>query len=138
MANALYNLYKNAAMTTGAPNLVSDTIKAMLVTSTYVPNLNTDQYASTPAANRVPGTTDQTLATKSVTLGVFDVTVDPTWLAVTAGATAKFVVLYKDTGTPSTSPLIACLDTISNFPVTTNGGDITVQWDNGANKIFAL
>lgn len=138
MANALYNLYKNAAMTTGAPNLVSDTIKAMLVTSAYVPNLNTDQYASTPAANRVAGTTDQTLATKSVTLGVFDVTVDPTWLAVAAGATAKFVVLYKDTGTPSTSPLIACLDTITNFPVTTNGGDITVQWDNGANKIFAL
>ena len=51
MANALYNLYKNAAMTTGAPNLVSDTIKAMLVTSAYVPNLNTDQYASTPATN---------------------------------------------------------------------------------------
>ena len=27
---------------------------------------------------------------------------------------------------------------VTGFPLATNGGDITVQWDNGAFKIFAL
>jgi hypothetical protein len=48
------------------------------------------------------------------------------------------VVIYKDTGVPGTSPLIAYIDTITGFPLVTNGGDITIQWDNGAYKIFSL
>jgi len=38
----------------------------------------------------------------------------------------------------STSRLIAWIDTGTNLPVTPNGGDITVQWDAGANRIFKL
>ena len=34
--------------------------------------------------------------------------------------------------------LIAHLDTGTGFPVTPNGSDITVTWDAGASKIFAL
>jgi len=34
--------------------------------------------------------------------------------------------------------LIAFIDTATNLPVTPNGGDIIVAWDNGANKIFKL
>jgi hypothetical protein len=44
---------------------------------------------------------------------------------VTSGATAVGVVLYKDTGTPTTSPLLAYYD-ITDTP--TNGGDITIAW----------
>jgi len=79
----------------------------------------------------------QTLASKTVTLGVFDAA-DITFTAVTAGSTVKAVVLYKDTGVNSTSPLIAYIDTITGFPLATNGGDISIVWDSGANKIFAL
>ncbi len=34
--------------------------------------------------------------------------------------------------------LIAYIDTATGMPVTPNGGDITIAWDNGANKIFKL
>ena len=36
------------------------------------------------------------------------------------------------------SLLIAFFDTATAMPVTGNGGDITIIWDTGANKIFKL
>jgi hypothetical protein len=45
-------------------------------------------------------------------------------------------VIYKHTGTESTSTLIAYIDSGTNLPVTPNGGDITVQWN--ASGIFSL
>ena len=72
-----------------------------------------------------------------MTLGVFDAA-DITYTAVTSGSTAKAIVIYKDTGLSGTSPLLAYIDTITGFPLATNGGDITIVWDSGANKIFAL
>jgi hypothetical protein len=48
-------------------------------------------------------------------------------------------VLYKHTGSDATARLIAYIDTASSgLPVTPNGGDIVVQWDSGANRIFKL
>ena len=46
--------------------------------------------------------------------------------------------IYKDTGVESTSRLICNIDTATGLPCTPNGGDITVVWDSGANKIFKL
>jgi hypothetical protein len=80
--------------------------------------------------------TSGNLASKTSTLGVFDAA-DVTLTAVT-GTTVEAVVLYKDTGTASTSPLIAYIDTATGLPVTPNGGDETITWDNGSNKIFKL
>ncbi len=134
MANALYAKGKEALLS-GAINIPTDTIKAILVSNGYTPNINTHQYLSSLEAYRL--STDQTLGTKSITFGVVDAA-DVTWTAVAGGATGSYVALYKDTGSAATSPLIALFDTITNFPVSTNGGDITVQWDNGAYKIFAL
>ncbi|MGH8626451.1 MAG: hypothetical protein ACREYC_14675 [Gammaproteobacteria bacterium] len=51
--------------------------------------------------------TDQTLASKTVAAGVLDAA-DPTWTAVT-GNTVEAVALYEDTGTPSTSRMIALI-----------------------------
>jgi len=68
---------------------------------------------------------------------VFDAA-DITFTAVTSGSTAKAIVIWKDTGTPSTSPLLVYIDTITGFPLATNGGDITIVWDNGTYKIFSL
>ena len=48
------------------------------------------------------------------------------------------IIIYKDTGTEATSPLIAMIDTATGLPITPNGGDIIVTWDNGVNKIFKV
>lgn len=134
MANALYAKGKEKILS-AAINFSSDTLKVALVKSAYTPNLSTDEFYTSISANVL--STDKTLTTKSVTGGVFDAD-DVTWTAVTAGDTAKCAVIYKDTGSAATSPLLAYIDTITGFPLATNGGDITVQWDNGTYKIFSL
>lgn len=134
MANALYAKGKEKFLT-GAINLSTDTIKVALVKNDYAQNLTTDEFYTSISAH-VLGT-PQTLGSKAITNGVFDAA-DVTFTAVTAGDTCEGVVIYKDTGTPSTSALIAYIDTITGFPLATNGGDITIQWDNGAYKIFSL
>ena len=134
MANALYAKGKEKILS-GSINLPSDTIKASLLSSAYTANLSTDEFWSTISANLL--NTSQTLASKSVTAGVFDAA-DVTFTAVTSGSTAKAIVIWKDTGTPSTSPLLVYIDTITGFPLATNGGDITITWDNGSYKIFSL
>ena len=53
---------------------------------------------------------------------------DVTWTGINAG-TAAACVVYKDTGNNATSPLIAYIDS-GGFPVTTNGGDLTITWNS--------
>lgn len=133
MANALYGKGKEAFLS-GSINLASDNIKAVLVdTGTYTVNLSTHQYHSDLSGIVA---TSGNFAGKSVTLGVFDAT-DLTFSTV-SGSSAEAIVIYKDTGTSGTSPLIAYIDTATGLPVTPNGGDINIVWDSGANKIFAL
>lgn len=134
MTNAFYGLGKKKLLDADIDLLV-DTIKVALVKNTYAQNLTTHEFHSDISAYIVG--TPQTLTGKSTTLGVFDAG-DPTFTAVTAGDTIEAVVIYKDTGVSGTSPLIAYIDTITGFPLATNGGDITPQWDNGAYKIFSL
>ena len=134
MANALYGKGKEKLLT-AAINLSPTTTKAALLSSSYSPNLSTDEFYSGISASTQG--TPQTLASKSITLGVFDAA-DISFLAVTAGSTASRLVIYKDTGLASTSPLLAVIDTITGFPLATNGGDIDVEWDSGASKIFSL
>jgi len=53
------------------------------------------------------------------------------------GNTVEALVIYVDTGSAATSPLVAYIDTsVTGLPVTPNGGDITVTWN--ASGIFAL
>ena len=134
MANALYAKGKEKLLT-AAINLSSDTIKAALVSTSYAQNLATDEFYSTISA--VVLNTPATLGTKTVTAGVFDAA-DVTFTAVTAGSTVEAIVIYKDTGSAATSPLIAYIDTVTGFPLATNGGDITIVWDAGSYKIFSL
>ena len=134
MANSLYAKGKEKFLS-GAINLITDTIKVSLVKNTYPQNVSTDEFYTDISAYVIG--TPQTLAAKSVALGVFDAG-DVTYTAVTAGDTLEGVVIYKDTGVAGTSPLLAYIDTITGFPLATNGGDITIQWDNGAYKIFSL
>lgn len=134
MANTLYP--KGAQKILGAGiNFTSDTIKACLVSSTYT--YSTAHEFVSDLGTRIG--TDQTLAGKSVTGGVFDAD-DLDFGALAPGNTVKAVVIYKDTGSTSTSPVLAYLDSGPGvgLPFATNGGALTVPWNNDAKKIFRL
>lgn len=134
MANALYPKWKEQLLQfTANNNLSSGTVKVALVdTGTYTYSSTHQFYSSVSSA--VVGT-PQTIGSKAFTDGVFD-GADVTFTAVT-GNSVEALVLYIDTGTASTSPLVAYIDTsVTGLPVTPNGGDITITWN--ASGIFAL
>ena len=129
MASAIYPKFKQKIME-GSINIPSDTIKIALVdTGTYTYSSAHEFFSSVTGVVGTP----VTLGNKSVVNGVFDAD-DATFSAV-SGNSVEAVVIYKDTGSAATSPLIIFIDGIS---VTPNGGSITIQFDSGANKIFAL
>lgn len=135
MANSLYARGKQRILEKQI-SFKDDDIQALLVSADYTPDLSTHEFLSDVQAYALGGGA-KLLADKTTTLGVFDAS-DVTWTYVAGGATAKAVVLFKNTGEAGTSPLLGYIDTITGFPVATNGSDITVQWDNGAFKIFSL
>lgn len=136
MANRIYLLYRQAALE-GTVAWLTDNIKVALVTNGYVPNTTTDQFLSIIGGGNIPTNgKSANLASKTSTLGTANAA-NITFFSVT-GSTATQIVLYKDTGSDATSPLIMLIDTATNLPVIPNGGDISVQWDSGANKIFTL
>ena len=134
MANGLYDKGREGFLD-GSIDYDTDTIKVSLVRG-YTPNLSTHDFLDdVTAAGTLVATA--TLASKTVTAGVADAA-DITFSAVAAGAACDHLVGYKDTGVAATSRVIFCLDTATGLPVTPNGGDISVVWDSGANKIFKL
>lgn len=127
MAISFYNSYKKNVLD-GTIDLVNDTIKMMIVTSSYTPNVDSHNFIDDVSTNEVSasGTYSAggvTLASKTTTQddtdneGVFDFT-DPS--VTTATITGRYVVFYKDTGTPGTSPLI-CYDDLGSNQSSTNG-----------------
>lgn len=131
MASVVYPKAKEALLQ-GAINMSTATIKAVLIdTNDVAYNAAHDFLNDVSAA--VVGTA-VTLSSKTFTNGVFDAA-DVTFTSVT-GDQAEAIVIYEDTGTASTSHLLAFVDTATGLPVTPNGGDITVAWN--ASGIFAL
>ena len=132
MANVVYNAFKKNIMN-GSIDLDSDTIKVMLVTSSYTPDQDNHDYKD-DVTNEVSGTGytagGAALSNKSVSQdntndkGVFDAD-DVTWSSSTI--TARGAVLYKDTGDDSTSPLICYFDFGSDK--SSSNGDFTIQWN---------
>ena len=135
MANTLYD-YCRQRFLEAQINWMTDTVKVILVsTSAYTPQTAVHQYlADIPVSARIAGPV--TLTAKATTGGAADAA-DCTFASV-SGATINAIVIYKDTGTEATSPLIAYIDTATGLPITPNGGDIIVTWDNGVNKIFRV
>ena len=135
MANTLYDFARQRFLESQI-NWMTDTIKVILVdTGAYTPQTAVHQYlADIPISARIAGPV--TLTSKTTTGGAADAA-DYTFTSVT-GASIEAIVIYKDTGTEATSPLIAYIDTATGLPITPNGGDIIVTWDNGTNKIFKV
>lgn len=133
MANALYPKAKEAFLNADI-DLAADTIKISLIdTGTYT-YTSTHQYRSDVANAAVISTA--TLSNKTTANGVFDAD-DALFTSVT-GANAEALIIFQDTGVQSTSRLIAYIDSATGLPILPNGGDITVAFSSGSNKIFSL
>ncbi|QZM13673.1 hypothetical protein ABVS_3047 [Acinetobacter lwoffii] len=135
MANTLYDFARQRFLEAQI-NWMTDTVKVILVdTGAYTPQTAVHQYlADIPISARIAGPV--TLTSKSTAGGAADAA-DCTFTSV-SGASIEAIVIYSDSGTEATSPLIAFIDTATGLPITPNGGDIIVTWDNGANKIFKV
>lgn len=135
MANTLYDKARELFLTAQI-DWMTDNIKTILVdTGAYTANFASHQYlADVSAAARIGP--QVLLAGKAVTAGAADAN-DCTFSSV-SGPSIEAIILYKDSGVEGTSPLIAYIDTATGLPITPNGGDIIVTWDNGTNKIFRL
>jgi len=88
--------------------------------------------------------TSAALASKTVTGGVADAA-DVTFTAVASGAAITGILIFQSSAVTggadvaaTAQRVIAWIDTATNLPVTPNGTDITIAWDNTTNKIFKL
>lgn len=135
MANTLYDSARQMFLEAQI-HWLNDTIKVLLVdTGAYTPQTAVHQYlADVGVSSRIAGPV--TLVSKSTTGGAADAA-DITFPSV-SGNSIEAIIIYKDTGAENTSPLIAFIDTATGLPITPNGGDIIVVWDNGTNKIFKV
>lgn len=140
MANAIFNSFKRD-IANGSIDLDTDTIKVMLVDSTYVPNIDTHAKRS-DVTGEVTGTGytagGSALANKSVAVdntndrAIFDAD-DVVW--ATATITARGAVLYKSRGGVATADeLVAYID--FGADVSSTAADFTLQFN--ASGILAL
>jgi hypothetical protein len=133
MANAIYNSFKRD-IANGSIDLDTDTIKLMLVTSDYTPNIDTNAKRS-DVTNEVSGagytTGGAALQNKTVTINptsdkaIFDAD-DVTFSVATI--TARGAVLYKSRGGASSADELICyLDFGSD--ITSTAGNFNIAFD---------
>jgi len=118
-------------------NLETDDIKVILIDAAdYTVDLAADQFLSDiPAGARVAVSTS--LLNKAVGVdGAFDA--DDIEIVSVSGDQFESIALFVDTTVEATSRLLSYDDTPPEVPVTPNGTNITVVFDNGADKIFKI
>lgn len=129
---SLYGLALQSALN-GEIDYDTDTIKVMLCGSSYTPSQDTHRYKSS-VTGEVTGTGytagGTPLASKTVTYAAGSNTLtldaaDVTWPA--SSITARYAVIYKDTGTAATSPLICFVD--FGEEITSAGAAFLISWD---------
>lgn len=135
MANLIYPKYKEALIQGGSNiALSSGNVKTVLIDLADYSYSATHQFLSdVAAAGRVA--TSANMTTKTTTNGLFDA--DDVAFSSVTGDQSEALIIYIDTGTESTSRLVAFFDTgVTGLPVTPNGGNINVAWN--ASGIFQL
>lgn len=144
MANTLFDFGREGFL---AGEIDADTavIKAIAVRGYTLDQ--TDKFVSdVTSGGGTIASTSGALGSKTVAAGVFDAAdASPLFAAVAANGSNHVVILIQASAVgggsdvaASAQRVIAYIDTGTNIPFTTNGGDINVAWDNGANKIFKL
>lgn len=132
MADVIYNSAKKKILDADI-DFAADTLKVMLVTSTYTPDQDTHDFRD-DVTNEVSGTGytagGATLANKAVTVdntdneGVFDAD-DVSW--TTSTITARGAVLYKSLGGASSADPIVCYFDFGSDK-SSSAGTFTIQW----------
>jgi hypothetical protein len=146
MSNALYDKGRNAFAKGEIHWLAStgDTIRICFVKSAYSQDLSNHEFF-TDLGNNVVGNNGSSSRTSCPALTLIDPIAgvcdaeDVVFSAIpdTVGQLDNLVI-FKDSGSDATSQLLAYIDTATGMPFTPSGSDITVQFDNGSNKIFKL
>jgi len=122
---------------------VTDTIKVALCTSTYTPNQDTHTYFS-DITNEVSGTGytagGESLGSKTLNYDASSNVLSmraATTSWTTATFTARYAVIYKSTGSASTSPVLGYVD--FGGDQTVSSGTFNIAWDStdGVLKITA-
>lgn len=140
MTHTVYNEFLNQLILQGV-NLASDDLRVMLMPASYEANKDTHKYLSDIISQEITGegytSRGKLLAnvavTKQDTADNVKITADDvTWPNSTI--TARYAVIYKDTGDDATSLLILCLD--FGTSKSSVNGNFTIQWSSDG--IFTL
>lgn len=116
-------------------DLDTDTIKASLLDQTDSGDI-TAAIVDYDDVDTAVVVANATVPARTISAGVVTLASALTFTAVTGDA-ADFLTVYKDSGTPATSPLIITWDSASTgLPVTPNGGNIVATW--GSNQLVTL
>lgn len=127
----------------GSPvNWTSDPLKCGLVTASYTPSQDTDQYWSGPQANETSGAgyTAGGVSLTSTTVGGVTGSHEIPLLAAnvswsSASFSCRYAIIYKNTGSAATSPLLGWVD--FGATETVSSGTFTINWDS-VNGVLAL
>jgi hypothetical protein len=141
VANVLYTNGREGFLT-GEINWPTPTIKVSLVRGYTFSASHKFVSDATGAGATLVATA--TLGTKTSTGGTADAA-DSTFSAVASGAAITAIIIYQASAVTggadvaaTAQRLIAYIDTATGLPVTPNGGDLNLVYDNGSNKIFTL
>lgn len=135
MANALFSAGREGVLDRTI-DMTAATIKVALVAGYAFNTAHKFLTDLTGAGGAVAASV--ALANKTYAAGVLDAD-DDVFPNVPLGDPCTALVIFNDTGSPTTSRLVAYIDSAGGtLPVTPNGGDVDLTWDSGANKIFKL
>lgn len=136
MANFVYGKAKQA-FAAAQINWTSDDIYAQLIdAAAYTASESADEFLSDiPAGARIGSPV--LLSGKTNVLGVCDCA-DWSHTGLSSAPTIEAVVIYKSTGTESTSRLIVYIDSAAGLPVSAGATAVDIAVDSGANKLFRL
>ena len=128
MANAIYDLWKDLIGTFGTGGggtTPPGTLSVSLVTSSYVFSQAHD-FENDLGANQV----DDAVLAGHTWVGK-NLNADDVVFTSLTGAAVAAIVIFMNTGTDTTSRLIAYLDTgITGLPFTPSSADATLVWDS--------
>lgn len=137
MANAVYPKGREG-FAGGDVAWDTDTIKLVACDAGYTYAATHQFLSDVVATSRVA--TSAAFTTKTITDGVLDAA-NVVLAAVPTGKTITKIVVYQDTGVEGTSRLLLFFDTkadTTGISVATNGGDININWNDGATKIAQI
>lgn len=140
MAHTIFNEFLNA-FATQALSISGDTLRVALLPATFVANRDLHQFWADISALEITGQgyaaggailTGKTLSKQDASDNVKFSADDTSWIDSTL--TARYAVIYQDTGNPETSVLVAAIDFGSDK--SSVDGTFTIEWNEDG--IFTL